>query len=96
MVPVTFIAEPKSTTILNPISLLDLGIDSYDSAMIFKNWSYNQDKFHFRILNNHIHKGDDKNISKKEVIKVGFQDYPHNFDWAEMIGPIRSPPEPQP
>ena len=36
LVPVPIIPEPKSTTILNHILLLDQCIDSYDSVMIFE------------------------------------------------------------
>ena len=62
--------EPKLTITLNHIPLLDQGIDSYDSAMIFENWSYNRDKFHVRILHDPIHIGDYNNVNKKEVNKV--------------------------
>ena len=36
---VPFIPEPKSTTALNHIQLLNQGIDNYDLMMIFQDWS---------------------------------------------------------
>ena len=60
LVPVPFIPEPKSTTTLNHIPLLDQGINSYDSMMIFQEWSCKENNFHERILHDPIHIGDCK------------------------------------
>ena len=60
--------------------MLDQGKDNYDSVIISENWSYNRDNFHFWILHDHIHKADNKNVNKNEVIKGGFQDNPHHLD----------------
>ena len=96
VVPIPIIQEPKSSIPQNHIPLLDRDKDNYDSVIIYENWLYNRDKFHFRILHDHIYEGVNKNVNKKEVIKGGFQDNPRHLDWAEMIGPIRSLPEPPP
>ena len=74
LVHIPFILEPKLTTILNHFPYQ--GIDSYDSLMIFENWSYNRDKFHVKILHDPIHIGEYNNVNKKEVIKGGFLDNP--------------------
>ena len=65
LVPVPFIPELKSTPIPNHIPLLDPGIGSYDSMVIFENWSYNWNKFHVRILHDPIHIGEYNNVNKK-------------------------------
>ena len=41
LVPIPFIVEPKSFILQNHISLLDKGLDQYDSMMISQDWSYN-------------------------------------------------------
>ena len=71
-VPITFIVEPKSSTLQNHISLLDQCLDQYDSVMISEDWSYNWENFHVRILHNPICIGEYENANKKEVLKGGF------------------------
>ena len=65
-----FTIEPKLTTQSNHIPLLDLGIDHYDSEMIFQDWSYNLDEFHVRIWHSPNQIGDNNNVNRKEI-KVG-------------------------
>ena len=79
LIPVPFILEPKSTTPLSHIPFLDLTVDYYDSEMIFQDWSYNQNNFHFRILHDPNQIGDSKNVNKKEV-KGEFFETPHYLD----------------
>ena len=43
-VPIPFIVEPKLSIPQNHISLLDKGLNQYDSVMIPQNWSYNREK----------------------------------------------------
>jgi len=43
-VPIPFIVEPKLSIRQNHISLLDKGLNQYDSVMIPQNWSYNREK----------------------------------------------------
>jgi len=43
-----------------------------------------------------IHLGGCNTVNKKEVVKGWFLDNQCDLDWAEMIGPIRPPPEPPP
>jgi len=45
--------------------LLAIRIDHNDSVMIFQDWSYNQNKFNFRILHDPIHVGDCKYVNQK-------------------------------
>jgi len=94
--PIPFIVEPKSSISQNHISLLDQGLDQYDSIMIFQDWSCNWEKFHARILHNPIHIGEYKNANKKEKIKGRFHENSQYLDWAETLGPVRPPPEPPP
>jgi len=93
LVPIPFIVKPKSSILQNHISLLDQGLDQYDSMMISQDWSYNRKKFYIRILHDPIHIGEYKNVNKKAVIKGGFHENSQYLDWAEMLGPMRPPPE---
>ena len=71
---VPFIPEPKSTTALNHIPLLNQGIDNYDLMMIFQDWSCKGNNFHDRILHDPIHIGDCKYVNKKEDNKGRFHE----------------------
>jgi len=77
-------------------SLLDQGLDQYDSLMISQDWSYNRKKFYARILYDPIHIGEYKNANKKEEIKSGFHENSQYLDWVEMLGLMIPPPEPPP
>ena len=90
------ILEPKSITSSSHILLLDQGIHNYDSEIIFQDWSYNRDSFNIRIFHDPIHFGNNNNVDKKEVIKVGFLDNLQYLDWVATLDPIRPPPEPSP
>jgi len=45
LILVSSILEPRSAILPIHSPLLDLGIDHYDSEMIFQDWSYNGDDF---------------------------------------------------
>jgi len=64
--------------------------------MISQDWSYNREKFHVRILHDPIHIGEYKNVNKKEVMKGEFHENSQYLDRAEMLCPMRPPPEPPP
>ena len=95
-VSIPFIVEPKSSIPQNHIPLLDHDLDQYDSVMISQDWSYNWKQFYAKILHDLIYMREYKNANKKEDTKCGFHENSQYLDWAKMLGPMRSAPEPTP
>ena len=62
--------------------------------MISQDWSYNQKKFHARILHDPIHIGEYKNANKKEDIKGEFHENSQYLDLVETLDPMRPAPKP--
>jgi len=74
LVPNPIIFKPKSITSSTQILLLVQGVDNDDSAIVFQDWSYNQDSCNVRFISDPIQLGANNIIHQKEVLKGGFLD----------------------
>ena len=56
--------------------------------MISKDWSYEGDNFHDKILHDHIHIGDYNYVNRKVVNNGRFREPPHYLDCVATLGTI--------